>query len=220
MERPVCGVLTKTAQRITGERTVNEDITEETIDQWVDEHAGALLKYAQTRLRDTRLAEEAVQDTFVAAWKGRDSFRAQSAVRTWLIGILRKKTVDQLRKNAREAGPAPEEDAADWDALFADDGHYKTAVSDWGATPDREYERGEFWQCLNGCLECLPERLAKVFVLREIDGLETAEICDTLGITANNLWVTLHRARIGLRECMQRSWFDAAAQEASHEELV
>jgi RNA polymerase sigma-70 factor (ECF subfamily) len=58
------------------------------------------------------------------------------------------------------------------------------------------------------CLGDIPKRLAKIFMLREIDGAETEEICQEMEITATNSWTMLYRARMGLRRCLEARWLD------------
>ena len=70
--------------------------------------------------------------------------------------------------------------------------------------------KGEFWQTMRDCLSRLPQRIADVFMLREMDEIPSREICRMLNITESNLWVMLHRARMALRECLEINWFDKA----------
>ena len=91
-------------------------------------------------------------------------------------------------------------------------GHWRTgeglalAPSDWGANPSWALEQKEFWKVFNGCLSQLPSRLARAFALREVDGLDSKEVCKVLDITSTNLWVMLHRCRMQLRRCIETRW--------------
>ncbi len=71
-------------------------------------------------------------------------------------------------------------------------------------------EQGEFWQTMRECLGKMPQRVAAVFSMREMDDIPSKEICATLAISESNLWVMLHRARMALRECLETNWFDGA----------
>jgi RNA polymerase sigma-70 factor (ECF subfamily) len=73
--------------------------------------------------------------------------------------------------------------------------------------------RAEFWETFGKCLSKLPERVAAVFMLREMEEMETEQICRDLNISPNNLWVMLHRARMALRECLEMNWFKDPQQE-------
>ncbi|NTV12152.1 MAG: sigma-70 family RNA polymerase sigma factor [Zoogloea sp.] len=169
-----------------------------------------LLRFAHLQLRDAAAAEDAVQETLLAALGGVDRYAGQAALRTWLIGILRNKIVDHIRRCKRDGGrAAPEADEGDendFDVLFAGDGHWQEAPADWG-DPARSLENRRFHDVFEACLEILPAQTARVFLMREMLGLETAEICKELAISTSNCWVVLYRARMRLRECLQKNWF-------------
>jgi RNA polymerase sigma-70 factor, ECF subfamily len=179
-------------------------------ERWLDEHGGALYRYALLRLRDGHKAEEMVQETLLAALQARARYSGGASVRTWLIGILKHKILDQFRREAREVpldDPQSVGDADDDPAenSFVSDGHWRVMISDWG-DPHRALEKGQFWTILQYCLDRLPERLARLFVLREVMEEGTEEICKDLAITPTNLWTMLYRARMGLRQCLDRNW--------------
>lgn len=168
-----------------------------------------LLRFALLQLRDRSAAEDAVQETLLAAIQGASRFAGQSSVRTWLIGILKHKIVDGVRKAARERpidGSADGEDAGDLDAFFSDDGHFVQPPEQW-ADPERSLEERRFFEALERCLQTLPKKTASAFALRELMGLDTDEICKELGISTSNCWVMLYRARMGLRACLEQTWF-------------
>jgi RNA polymerase sigma-70 factor (ECF subfamily) len=176
---------------------------------WVDRHGDALYRFAMMRLRDEALAEEFVQETFLAALQSHEKFSGQSSERTWLVAILKHKIFDHYRRTSRER-PADElAEMPDDDLRLFDERRYfihETGPSDWRADPGASLERAEFWDVLECCLGELPPRIAAAFSLRELDELESDEICKVLGITTTNLWVMLHRARAHLRLCLEREW--------------
>lgn len=182
-------------------------------EQWLDEHGAALYRYALTHLRDEHKAEEAVQETLLAALQARDRFTGGSSPRTWLIGILKHKIIDQFRRAAREA-PLEDPDRIDAEDLaaaegcFAPDGHWDTPPAHWG-DPVRALEGTQFWTILQRCLDALPGRLARLFLLREIMEEDTDSICQELAITPTNLWTMLYRARMRLRDCLDSQWVGA-----------
>ena len=180
-------------------------------DQWVDAHAAALFRYAVTRLRRREDAEDAVQETLLAALKGERGFRGDSAERTWLIGILRHKIVDRIRLLAREpvGGGADDEDDDTWSA---DSGSWLKPPRSWHGDPATLSENAEFWTKVRACFAGLNERHAQVFALRVMDELSAEEVCKQLGISATNLGVMLHRARTRLRACLEQSWFAPAGE--------
>jgi len=181
---------------------------------WVDEHGDYLFKYAVFRLRDSSAAEDAVQETFLAALKAYEKFEGRGSERTWLVGILKHKITDHFRRLTREAPLGQEEDEGPEHPEFftrTDEwtNHWNAdyAPSDWHATPAELSERSDFRRVLNDCLSPLPKRTASAFTLRDVDGLTSEEICEMLSIKVNNLWVMLHRARLHLRNCLELNWF-------------
>jgi len=144
-----------------------------------------LLAYAMRRSGCREHAEDAVQETLVAALEGLDRFAGQSSVSTWLFGILKHKIVDGVRRRHREEpleveleellheGPGPEQRCASRSAV---------------ALVARSLER-------------LPDKASRAFVLREVQGLSTDEVCRALGVTPAHCWVLVHRARRVLRAC-------------------
>ena len=113
-----------------------------------------LLRYASLQLRNATVAEDVVQDTLVAALNGQQRFAGRSAVRTWLVGILKHKIVDAIRKQSRETALASdpgESDRAEFDALFKTDGHWQEPSIEWGS-PEKSFEQKEFFGVLEECL--------------------------------------------------------------------
>jgi RNA polymerase sigma-70 factor (ECF subfamily) len=180
---------------------------------WVDEHGDALFSYALSRLNNAASAEDVVQETFLAAIKAQQNFTGKSSARTWLIGILKHKIVDLIRKESREQPIDEIETLEEPSELFFDrKGHWRVAPAEWQVHPGKVLEQKEFMGVLENCLKHLPERLRRLFVLRELEDQETDEICKVLGITPTNLWVMLYRARMRLRGCITENWFEAAGK--------
>lgn len=175
-----------------------------------------LLKYARLQLRNAAWAEDAVSETLLAALEKPQAFAGSSQLKTWLIGILKHKLVDQIRRNSRELSTtAGSDDAEDLDdLLFASDGHWRDSPHDWG-NPEDALRQLDFMKVLEACVEKLPGQQGRLFMMREWLELESDEICKELSITPTNLWVMLHRARLRLRECLQLGWFGAAPSERS-----
>lgn len=175
---------------------------------WVDEHGDALFGYALGRLKNRASAEDVVQETLLAALRSQDRFSGTSSVRTWLIGILKHKIVDLIRRESREQPSEEIETMEAPEELFFDKkGHWRIKPVDWQVHPDRILEQKEFMAVLRNCLAHLPDRLHHLFVLRELEDRDSAEICKDLDITPTNLWVMLHRARMRLRGCLTENWF-------------
>ena len=179
---------------------------------WLDLYGDQLYRYAFARVQNRMIAEDLVQETFLAALRAPKNFKGRSAGRTGLTAILKHKIVDHIRKKIRKPSTDKMEiltDASDPD--FDEHGHWQIRPGQWAINPDHLYEQKEFVDVLYHCLAELPERLAEAFIKREMDGLSTAEICKELGITASNSWVMLYRARMSLRRCLDNRWFSAGS---------
>lgn len=169
----------------------------------------ALVRFALLQLRNDSLAEDAVQDALMAVLEKPDSFAGQSSLRTYVTGILKYKIIDALRMAKRTMPIDAYEDQSEddvIDSLFRANGHTHTMPNNWG-DPDATLERQDFFRVMEICLENLPPKTARIFMMREWLELETDEICKELNISTSNAWVMLYRARIRLRECLDLNWF-------------
>lgn len=175
---------------------------------WLTEHGDYLYRYALARLRDPHLAEDAVQETLLAAMQG-SGYAGGSSPRTWLTGILKHKIIDHFRRLQREVPlESPEEiagDVPDMDEFFSESGHWAEPPQSWG-DPGSLLQQDQFLRVLQECMDRLPERLARLFMLREVVEEDNEEICKELEITPTNAWVMLYRARMGLRKCLEMNW--------------
>ena len=182
-------------------------------EQWVELHGDYLFKYALMRLRDPAKAEDVVQETFLAALKGAKSFAGRSAEKSWLVGILKNKIYDHYRKASRETSFTDLEFCSDEESdRFVPHGPLKDAwihelgPQEW-SSPGASLDSELFWNTFRDCSNKLPKNVAAVFNLREVDGMESKEVCALLHISESNLWVMLHRARMALRRCLETNWF-------------
>jgi RNA polymerase sigma-70 factor (ECF subfamily) len=174
------------------------------------EHRVYLMRIARLELRDEHLAEDCVSDALTQAYEKRASFRGASSLKTWLTSILKNRIIDLLRKQWREQPLEPEPSGEqDFDKLFDGTGHYiemPSAVAD----PADLCQQDGFLAAVQACVEKLPKRIGQVFVLREVLGSDTGELCKDLGITTSNVWVQLYRARMMLRTCLEKGGFGRA----------
>ena len=180
-------------------------------EHWVEEHGDVLYRYALTRVRKPEVAQDLVQETLLAAMRGYEKFAGQSSMRSWLCGILKHKLCDYYRKLGRETSFTDLEFLEDECAeRFVPEGFWvhMHGPKEWKPEPDEVTHRTEFWQTMRACLGKLPERIATVFMMREMDEVESKEICAVLAISESNLWVMLHRARMALRDCLATNWFE------------
>ena len=178
-------------------------------EMWVDHYGDALFHFALARVKDRNIAEDLVQETFLAAVQSQDRFKGRSSEKTWLFSILKHKVIDHYRKNKstiHAQGIASDPD--NLDSFFNAKGGWRTRPAHWRSNPGKAQETKEFLDHFYRCLSDLPQRSADAFVYREIDGRGTAEICKLLDITTTNCWVILHRARLLLRKCLELVGFN------------
>lgn len=172
-----------------------------------------LLRFAALQLRDETLAEDVVQETFIAALDGMARFDGRAALKTWVFSILKNKIVDVLRTRGRTVNASAlveEEESFDsvFDTLFKANGHWLpgNGPAAW-ADPEASLAQQQFWAVFDACLDHLPENTGRVFMMREFLDLDIDEICRELSISSSNCYVILHRARHSLRGCLERTWF-------------
>jgi RNA polymerase sigma-70 factor, ECF subfamily len=174
---------------------------------WVDQYGDILFRFAFQRVGDASVAEDLVQETFLAAMRTKDRFQGQSSEKTWLFAILKHKIIDHFRSKKYKQSDVNIEDYAETtDEFFGENGKWRIQPSNWDIHPGEAYEQKEFMGAFYQCLSGMPQRLADAFVYREIDGLSTEEICKVLAITPTNCWVILYRARMLLRRCIEINW--------------
>jgi RNA polymerase sigma-70 factor (ECF subfamily) len=178
-------------------------------EQWLEEHGSALYSFALLHVRDAHQAEDLVQETFLAALKARDRYQGNASIRTWLTAILKHKLMDTFRRQSHEA-PSPDSPDQAWELAeaqrvaeqFSENEHWRKPLAHWGDA-EHAYSRDQFWSLIEQCLAALSPRSARLFVLRELWEMDTEAVCKELAITPTNLWTTLHRARLGMRRCLE-----------------
>ena len=174
--------------------------------KWVDKYSDYLFNYTIARVNDRELANDLISETFLAGLKSMKNFKGEASERTWLISILKRKIIDQYRKINSNKGRAEvkikyKEDSneGDWLEEQAPDRFDKTA--------EDMMENEELGFAILNCMESLPEKQAKIFKMKTIDGFDTETICNEFNITPSNLWVIIHRARTTLAQCLEKNWF-------------
>ena len=155
----------------------------------------ALLRAARRFLRSEEDARDAVQDTFVSAFKSIGTFQENSQLATWLHRILINSCLMKLRMQKRR----PEEDIETYLPRFQDDGHQVEPSVPWAETAESILQRKQTRDLVRASIDSLPETYRVVLLLRDIEEMTTEETAKLLGITANAVKVRLHRARQALR---------------------
>lgn len=182
----------------------------------VDEHGPSLLRFARTFLRDAAVAEEVVQETWLAALQGIDRFEGRSSIKTWLFRILANRARTRAQREARSrpfssfAAPAGDDgEPALPEERFLDDDHgrhpggWAAAPADWTRLPDERLLGREALEQVQAAIERLPERQRAVIALRDLEGLDGHEVAELLDISDGNQRVLLHRARAKVRQALE-----------------
>lgn len=171
-----------------------------------------MVKFATLQLSNSHAAEDAVQEALIGALQNAKSFAGRAALKTWVFAILRNKIADVLRQKQRMVDASSllreDEEGEDFSELFDQKGFWQTdeRPATWG-NPQSALHQNQFWKVFEACLEGLPGKQARVFMMKEFIELDTTEICRAVGITTTNLNVMLHRSRLRLRECLENTWF-------------
>lgn len=171
---------------------------------------GFLLRLARAQLRDQQTAEDVVQDAALAAWQSVEKFEGRSSIRTWLVGILRYKILDAMRLHQRQPilySPLEVDQELQTldEGLFDLQGCWSEMPDAWRHDEDAPadaLQQSQTLQFLMLCLKGLPEKTARVFLMREYLGLDSKEITVQTGLKAGHVRIVLMRARLSLRTCM------------------
>ena len=170
----------------------------------VERYSGVVYNLALRLMRnDPMEAEDVLQETFISAFRALDRFEGRSLLSTWLYRIAYNAALMRLRKRELTTVSIDEpRETEEGDPI-------PRQLVDWGAVPDQVLLNRELRAALDVAVAALPETLRSVFVLRDIEGLSTAETAAILDLTETNVKVRLHRARLALRERLS-AYFDSA----------
>jgi RNA polymerase sigma-70 factor (TIGR02943 family) len=175
--------------------------------KWIDLYSDYLYNYTISRVSDRVIAQDLVQDTFLAGLKSMKNFKGEASERTWLISILKRKIIDHYRKINSKKGKAEVRISYNSDSESEGDWLEERVADPFDKTAEDTMQNSELGDAINDCLSKLPEKQAEVFRMKTILGYETDVICNELNITASNLWVIIHRARTSLASCLEKNWF-------------
>lgn len=170
-------------------------------------HRDYLYRFAMRRVGDPALADDLVQETFLAALQSATSkgeaavdaatFSGRSTYRVWLAGILKHKLADAMRDRCRFVAITADDPEREHDEMNA--AMVASGAGDLGDNPQRACERSELLAQINEALVKLPSGVADVFMAREVEGETTASIAARSGLSEANIWVRVHRARKALQ---------------------
>ena len=186
--------------------------------KWIDNYADYLYSFAYNRVSDEETAKDLVQETFLSALKARDGFKGEASEKTWLVSILKRKIIDLYRKNAAHPQQSFEESEqykVAYSHYFSDEGFIKgewnkpNGPKPWNVSEKNSIDQKEFKHILAQCLGKLPKVWSSVFALKYLEEEESESICKELEITSSNYWVIIHRAKLQMRECLEKNWIKA-----------
>lgn len=170
-----------------------------------------LLRHARFALHDASLAEDLVQDTLMAVVEKHASHRGEASLTTWATAILKNKVADWYRSPTRRRMVQFTSDDSQLErsvnAIYDQNESYADPIPAW-QQPENQLEQRQMMTVLESCVSYLPRQTGYIFMMREWLGFENSEICDRTGISAENCRTILHRARMALRDCMQRGWIE------------
>lgn len=179
---------------------------------WPDLYGNYLVTFAYMRVSDRDLAQDLVQDTFFSALKAKDNFEGKASEKTWLVSILKNKIIDYYRKTGlkdAKGNRMPGKKNVSLENFF-EEGQWKegTRPLRWNMDETHPVETKEFFEIFHKCVGKLKGKGAIAFRMKYIDHEESEDICAALKITPSNYWVLIHRAKLQLRESLDKNWFN------------
>jgi RNA polymerase sigma-70 factor, ECF subfamily len=167
----------------------------------VRRYQAQLLRLAETFVSSRAVAEEVVQDTWVGVVRGVERFEGRSSFKTWLFRILVNRARTTGGREARTISLGPDTELAD---RFDRTGGWSTPPSVWAEDAENRIDAQTMAVKIKESLHELPAGQREVLVLRDVDGLQAADVCELLGISDSNQRVLLHRARTRVRGILER----------------
>ncbi|MGE0644064.1 MAG: RNA polymerase sigma factor [Nitrospira sp.] len=189
---------------------------ERAFDELVNKHHGSLIRMAMGYVGDHEVAEEVVQDTWMAVIEGLGRFEGRSSLRTWIFGIMIHKAKDRGVREKRHVtfsafdSNGEEHDEAVDPARFHQSGewvgHWAVPPQPWDErTPEQLLASRQAVRAMERAIDALPQTLKDVLILRDVEGVDAREACEILKITETNLYVRLHRARERVRVAVEKA---------------
>ena len=173
---------------------------------WVEDYTRELFSWAFHKVSDAELAQDLVQDTFLAAAEKIENFKGESSPKTWLFSILNHKIIDYYRKKINQTVSYEEQSIT----MFFDDGGSwleSKRPEQWKEDNEKHIlDDREFQMVLERCLDALPDKWNIAVKLKYLTGKNAQEICQELGVTTSNFWQIIHRAKLQLRDCVNKNW--------------
>ena len=177
-------------------------------EQWVDKHGDYLYAFIRYKVPSNEIAEDIVQETFLSALSSAKNFKGKSSERTWLISIAKRRIIDYYRKEARNK----ERNLSSYSLPFYEEGDNRghwlenRAPKNW--EPDADIHLDQFHQILQSCMALLSPKQRLVFIMKILEECTNEKICEEVEISIANLWTIMHRARLQIRECVEKKGYE------------
>ena len=183
-------------------------IRENELTDWVRLYTKDLYAWALRKTSDRELSQDLVQETFLAAAESIASFKNESQPKTWLYGILKNKIAEHYRKSLRQniTITLPSDEIA---TFFSANGRWEKSAEPqpWQGEAENLTDLPAFNKVFDGCIEHLPAVMNACIRLKFLDEKKGEQICQELGLTTTNYWQLIHRAKLQLRDCLEKYWF-------------
>lgn len=184
------------------------------LSDWTRSWRGPMLRFARLHIQPDEEAEDAVQDALLAACAGSlDSMQLADA-RHYLFGILKYKVADRLRSKYRRQQVMSDTFEDDLDeVLFDERGHWDRTVApgSWDS-PETHMQSDQFFAVVDICVNKLPDKVARVFSMKELLEWEAEEVCEALGVSKADYWQCMSRARKQIQLCLNQNWFEGGGR--------
>lgn len=184
-------------------------ISSNIVHQWVDQYSDSLYTWACFKTSDPHLAEDLVQDTFLAACKMLDKFQHKSEPKTWLFAILKNKIADHFRLQSRLLIQPIDPERDPLQVFFEADGTWKSVQRpvEWAESELSLLDQADFRAILWRCMGKLPQEGRSALQRKYLEAQASEQICQDLQISPTNYWQIVHRAKLQLRKCLEVNWF-------------
>jgi RNA polymerase sigma-70 factor (ECF subfamily) len=180
---------------------------------WVNTYGDYLYSLAVIKVSNRETAEDLVQETFLSAFKAKDSFKNESSEKTWLTSILKNKIIDHYRKKdvLKDVNSYISDTDKGFDEHFFNEhnGHWleESGPLVWNEFADAKVNQNEFNKIVQYCIQKMPAKLIPVFIAKFLEEADSEIICKEFNISSSNYWVIVHRAKVLIRSCLEKNWF-------------
>jgi len=181
-------------------------------ENWIEDYSDEMYRYALSKTSNRELSEDLIQETFLGALGSMDKFKGESSEKTWLYSILKFKIADYYRKASTKNefnNALSTNDFADY--FFDEHGEWKEQASpcEWSIEPSAAIENQELGMILTNCIDKLPKNQRQLINLKLIEEEQTERVCQQMQLSSNNFWTMIHRAKLTLRDCLEKNWLVA-----------